>query len=350
MNFKHFIGWTAALAAMGACADVTVTDFLKADGQTDVSDALQKVIDEHPNQTIRFPDGVYLLSKPVLTPADPKLSVDLQLSNYAVIRAASDWTSGEAMIRLGASHKANDIRTPGSCYSLTGGILDGAGVAKGISIDGGRETKVMNVSMKRVLVGLHIKKGANNGSSDCDIRDVNIVGNGATNSVGVFCEGHDNTFTNMRIADVYTGVLLTGGGNSLRNIHPLFTCKYDAYEQSAGFDVRSWNNWMDFCYSDHFSIGFRIGEHSNGGVFDKCFCFWYAANPKRRHTVIQADGQFRAVFRDLTVGFKNNEAVNAVLRVGQDGGSGVIDCLRVNRGLINDPARAHEKYFSGRYH
>ena len=127
---------------------VVVTDFVKADGQTDVSDAIQKVIDTHPNRTLYFPDGTYLLSKPIATPAEPTLSVDLQLSNYAIIKAAPGWTNSEALVRLGGIHPANNIRTPGSNYSFTGGIIDGSGVAKGISIDSGRETKVRCVSMK----------------------------------------------------------------------------------------------------------------------------------------------------------------------------------------------------------
>ena len=49
----------------------------------------------------------------------------------------------------------------------------------------------------------HIKKGANNLSSDADITGVNIVGNGTTDSIGVLIEGFDNTLTNMRIANVF---------------------------------------------------------------------------------------------------------------------------------------------------
>lgn len=322
---------------------VIVTDYLKADGAADVSDALQKVIDAHPNRTLYFPDGTYLLTKPILTPANPKRSVDLRLSNYAVIKAAPGWSSSEALVRLGGKDPANDIRTPGSNYSFTGGIVDGSGVAKGISIDGGRETKVRDVSMKNVLVGLHIKRGANSGSSDCDIADVNIVGNRATNSIGVLVEGYDNTFSNMRIADVYVGVRLLGGGNSLRNIHPLFTCGYDVYEQSIGFDDRTGNTWMDFCYSDHFSVGFNLSPDA-AGVYHKCFTMWYAANPKRRHTAIRAEGEFRTIFRDFTIGFNKNEAVNAVLEVGKAGGRGRIDNLRANVGLVNSPFDVHKQY------
>ncbi|MBQ9691825.1 MAG: hypothetical protein IJV70_01550, partial [Clostridia bacterium] len=192
---------------------IMVTDYITADGKTDVSDAIQKIIDDFPNRTIFFPDGTYLISKPICTPADPSKSVDLQLSNYAVIKASSDWSSDEAMIRLGGKDPFNNIRMNGSNYSLTGGIIDGSGVAKGVSIDSGRETAVRRVSIKHVQVGLHIKWGANSGSSDADISEVHIVGNNKQDSIGVIVEGYDNTFTDMRITGVFIGMDLRVGGN-----------------------------------------------------------------------------------------------------------------------------------------
>ena len=88
---------SAAVPDVARRGFVVVTDFLPADGQMDVSDALQKVIDTHPNRTLYFPDGTYLLSKPIATPAEPTLSVDLQLSNYAIIKTAPVRTSAEAL-------------------------------------------------------------------------------------------------------------------------------------------------------------------------------------------------------------------------------------------------------------
>lgn len=334
------------LAAAAASGAAVVTVRLPNDGKTDVADGLQKLIDENPNRTIYFPDGTYLLGKPVLTPADPKRSVDLWLSNYAILRAAPGWSSSEAMVRLGASHPANDILTPGSVYSLTGGIIDGNGVADGISIDGGRETRVRLVSVKGTCVGLRIKRGANHGSSDADVADVNIVGNGATNSVGVWITGYDNTLTGLRIARVNTGVVIEGGGNVLRNVHPLYTCGDAAYDASCGFDDRGGNNFYDFCYSDHFSTGFRISPKTTG-VFDKCFVFWYAPSRGRRHTAFRADGAFRSLVRGLTVGFNGREAVNTVLEVGADGGNGVIENLRMNPALVNETERAYERHLRG---
>ena len=48
---------------------VVITDYIKNDGKKDVSDAIQNVIDRNPNRTIFFPDGTYMISKPILTPS-----------------------------------------------------------------------------------------------------------------------------------------------------------------------------------------------------------------------------------------------------------------------------------------
>ena len=60
---------------------IIATDYMVADGTTDVSESIQELIDNNPNRTIFFPDGEYLLGTPILTPAHPKKSVDIQLSN-----------------------------------------------------------------------------------------------------------------------------------------------------------------------------------------------------------------------------------------------------------------------------
>ncbi|MBO5687399.1 MAG: hypothetical protein J6R84_04195, partial [Alistipes sp.] len=189
------------VACKGGTSDlgyVIVSDYVSPSSGEDVSEALQQLIDANPNRTIYFPDGEYIISKPICTPAEPTLSVALQLSNYAIIRAAEGWSHDEAMIRLGGKDEANNIATPGSNYYLDGGVIDGSGVAKGVSIDSGRETVIRNTSIKNTELGIHVKRGANNNSSDCDITGVNIVGNNSPTSVGLLVEGYDNTFSNMR--------------------------------------------------------------------------------------------------------------------------------------------------------
>ena len=321
---------------------LVVTDTVVADGKTDVADQIQKLIDDNPNRTIYFPDGVYVLGHPILTPADPLKSVDLQLSNYAVLKAADNWSSEEAMVRLGGECPANDIRTIGSNYSFTGGIGDGNGVANGISIDGGRETKIHDVSIKHTRIGIHIKRGANSGSSDSDVMSVNIVGNRARNSIGVLLEGYDNTLSNMRIADVYVGIEVRSSGNSFRNLHPLYTCGWDDYGDSTGFWDRNGNNWYSFCYSDQFAIGFHLGA-SICSIFDSCYCFWYAGKAPWEKGV-KADGMFNSVMNTFRADFHRDSVKNVFLEVAEPGGHGVLNHPVVNRQRVSD--FAFESYIS----
>ena len=282
---------------------VVVTDYLNVGCGEDVSEILQRVIDENPNRTLFFPDGEYLIGKPVFTPAAPARSVSLKLADFAVIRAMDGWSDEGAMIRLGGKDPENDIFTPGSNYGLDGGIIDCRGLANGISIDGGRETYVRNTSIKNALIGLHIQYGANSGSSDADIFGVNITGTGRRDSVGVLIEGLDNTLTNMRIGNVFTGVHIKRGGNMLRNIHPLYYItseSYSDYAETVGFlDDFGKNNWYDFCYSDHFATGFRTV--TGGGSFRECFAYWYS-DREARHVAFESTAPFWGRINGMTVG------------------------------------------------
>ena len=314
---------------------LNAADHMPNDGSREVSDDIQRLIDENPNRVIFFPDGLYHIAKPVLTPADPAFSVSLKLSDFAVIQADPSWDSDEAMIRLGGSHPFNTIYVNGSNYSLEGGIIDGSGVAKAVSVDSGRETAVRDLSIKHAKVGIHIKHGANSGSSDADISCVNITGSGTHDSVGVLLEGYDNTLTNMRIANVFTGVKLCSAGNSLRNIHPLFTVSYDDYENSCGFLDMKGNNWYSFGYSDQFANGFRFGPDARGSVLDSCMCYWYSANGGHQ-VFIRCDGRFRSAVNNPKVGFRSGVETRAVLKVAEAGGDGFINNVCLNHGTEAD--------------
>lgn len=283
---------------------INVKELINTECGEDMSDILQDVIDSNPNRVLFFPDGEYIITKPLLTPADPQRSVSLKLSDFAVIRAADGWTSSEAMIRLGGKDEANNIETPGSNYGLEGGVIDCRGIAKGISIDSGRETYIRNLSIKNAVVGIHIKYGVNSGSSDADICNVNITGNDTEESVGVLINGSDNTFTNMRIGHVFTGVEVNSGGNILRNIHPLYyvsSPSYPSYEKSIGFRItsESRHNWFDYCYSDQFATGFQT-LHGTGN-FVNCFCFWYS-DKERRHLAFESKARFCGRISGLEIG------------------------------------------------
>ena len=304
-----------------------VTDYIEANTGKDVSDALQKLILDNPQRTLFFPDGEYVIAKPICTPANPKNAVHLVLSNFAIIKASDDWSDTEAMIRLGGIDPYNDINLNGSNYGLEGGIIDGNGKANGISIDNGRETSVHNTSIKHTMIGLHIKWGTNNGSSDADINTVNIVGAGVPGTIGVLVQGHDNTFTNMRIASVMTGVRLESGTNILRNIHPLYIFEpalEGMFAESVGFFDRGGTNWYDNCYSDQFSTGFEVSPRTLA-FFNDCFVMWYTKNGTV-NTAIKAQGPLNAIFKNLKVNFlPDNENAFLKLETGDKTGNGYLE-------------------------
>ena len=328
---------------------IIVTDYIEANTGKDVSDALQKLILDNPNRTIYFPDGEYVLAKPVCTPANPKHSVALQLSTYAVLKAADGWSDEEAMIRLGAAEPFNDINTIGSNYSFKGGIIDGNGVASGISIDSGRETLIREVSIKHTQIGLRVKYGANNGSSDCDIEDVNIVGNGKAGSIGVLVEGFDNTFTNMRIASVQFGFQLKGAGNFLRNIHPLFIFTEElskVYKESCAFQELGGRNWYNICYSDQFAVGFKISDWDKS-TYSDCFCFWYTPGGEKQ-VGFECRGKFNSIIRGSSISFHSGSKPenNAYITVKEPGGTGIIEAPLTNDAAMVD--KTYKDYLVGR--
>ena len=319
---------TAAAALPGT---VCVTDFVPADTGEDVADALQALIDANPNRTICFPDGEYLVSHSLCTPADPAKSVDLQLANYAVIKATEDFEGG-AVICLGGKDPYNTTWQAGSNYGLTGGVIDGGMIADGVSIDSGRETKVQNTAIKHTVVGLRIAYGANSGSSDADIRDINIIGNGAADSVGMVVEGFDNTFTNIRIGYVQTGVVMRSAGNSLTNIHPLYQIDWDKYEGSCGFVEESGNNLYTYCYSDQFQTAFKIVGNGRS-IYDNCFAYWWSGEGGNC-TGFKAEGDsFNATVAHCRLDFRS-DTDNTVYE-GPLKGSGVFDRLLIDESRIN---------------
>lgn len=330
----------SAYAEEGNKGYIVVTDTITANSGEDVSDELQTLIDANPNRTIFFPDGEYLVSKPIYTPAEPTKSVSLEMTDFAVIKAIGDWQYGEAVIQLGGKFPANNTHTPGSNYSLEGGVIDGNGMANGVSVNSGRETAIRDTSIKNTVVGIHIMYGANSGSSDADITGVNIIGTGKTDSVGILLEGFDNTITNVRIGNVFTGVHIKSAGNALRNVHPLYYSDYTDYQNSCGFLIETGNNWLDYCYSDQFAIGFRTTGYGVNTLHD-CFCYWYSAGDGTQ-TAIKADRAFNSVVTNFNAGFHPDAEKCYVLRVGNIDGTGTIDNLTVDRDLVS--GNTHKAY------
>ena len=338
---------------------VVITDYVQPNTGRDVSAEIQKVIDSNPHKTIYFPDGEYILANPICTPADPTIAVALELSCFATLKASDDWSSEEALVRMGGIHPFNSITINGSNYHFKGGIVDGSGKANGISIDSGRETCISHVSIKNTFIGVHIKRGANGGSSDSDIEMVNIVGNNEPGSIGVLVEGADNTIRNMRIAAVQTGILIKREGNSLRDIHPLYIYRWKTegdkrvvdlesgidHSESVAFD--DWtggNNWYSYCYSDEFATGFRF-KGGSAAIFQHCFAMWYSKFGKKA-VGFECQGRLTASINNANIALRGDMTNRAFIKVSEPGGLGVIENPVFNPAACDDDC--YKDYLFGR--
>ena len=310
---------------------VVVTEYVKPNTGKDIGVEIQEIIDKNPQSVIYFPDGEYQTSIPIRTPANGATSVSLKLSDNAVIKAHEDWEKGSgAIIRLGGQEERNDIYVPGSNYYFEGGIVDGSGIADGVSIDHGRETSLRDVTVINTEVGVRIYDGANGGSSDADIENIRIFGNGSRTSIGLWIQGWDNTYSYMRIANVNIGVKVETAANLLRNIQCIYTTpdvSASEYKSSRGFEDTGDRNWYDTCSSTDFSTGFFM--QSRRSKLTSCIASWTDSYVKigetlSSQTAIQAATTWGCIARSVTAKFTASMN-NCNYLLAQAGGNGRLD-------------------------
>ena len=281
-------------SANGLGADyVLINEIIKANPTIkDTSEIIQKAIDENPGKTIYFPDGKYELSKTIVIPSDPAKSVSFRLSNYAIFEPSNKWSSeSKALVQYGTAESPKTQSGDHADYFM-GGVLNPDGKATAIEIYGGGRLFVNNVSIKYAKIGVHIKS---NGAYN-DIENVNVTSPSRGESKGIFVEGTNNTFVNMRIYHSLVGAHLTGGDNVLINIHPLANPSSNL--SSIGFYDQSAGNRYSICYSDQYPVGFKT-EAKTRSYFDMCYMYWWSAC--NYQIGFMCVGEFNSVISDTTV-------------------------------------------------
>ena len=260
---------------------ILISDYASLVKNGDYTEAIKTAIKENPGKTIYFADGEYTISDTIVIAADATTAVSLRLANYATIKAASNWASKNTpMIRIGVKSEAenNDIFNRRNTY-IMGGIVDASDVATGISLEGGKDILLSNITIKNAYLGLYIKKADNDlGATYADIENVNVVGNSEEGSIGVLLEGTYNNLTNMKISHVQYAVKCgkTGDNNVFKSIMAIGTGT-PADVEVAGFYDLSGGNHYDMCYSDQFATGFLIGERARS-VYNACVASWWSAD------------------------------------------------------------------------
>jgi hypothetical protein len=257
-----------------------------------------------------------------------------------VLKAADDWKKEDmknALICLGAKKKVNSIREPGTNFFVMGGIFDCGGKADGISIDASRETLIKDVVILNARYGIHIKEGTNSNSSDSDIDDVTIVGNGMPNSIGIYVVGNDNTISNARISNVNTGINAT-------NCTLMNSCTVEntaGLENTVAFKTGG-SAWVSNCVSINYDIGFS-GAGARG-FFKQCTAKWTVdLEASSEHTAFKSSGNLKASIIACKAEFlPTSQAKNYFLRA-NDGGNGRVVSPVFDKTLVST-SDATEKY------
>ncbi|MBP3315558.1 MAG: hypothetical protein J6M03_07015 [Clostridia bacterium] len=312
---------------------VVVCDEARKDTDETYSQLINRFIAENPGRTIYIPDGNYMLSEPIVIPADPEKSVSLRLANQAVLRADPKWPDRNlAMIRVGVTEQEEgaepltmeevEMMNYRSIH-IIGGCIYGSGYASGISVEGSKDTYIYNVSIKSAVVGIHIKKGPNElGATWANVDNVNVTGSDTKDSVGVLVEGSYNTIANMRIASIMYGTQATETGerNIFRNLHPLIPPSLG--NDSIGFYDMSDGNNYDICYNDQGATGFVMHEHTRS-VYNGGFSYWWSKD-QGYHVGFRSIGKFNSLIVSTKVSQHHDVQTDAYLLVEEDGGQGVV--------------------------
>jgi hypothetical protein len=303
---------------------IDISQFVEPNSGIDVHAALQEIIDNNKHKTLYFPDGEYIISKPLKTSAAAASSTAFYLSDNAIIKASDNWNDSDgALIELGGAEVANDITTPGSNYHFIGGILDGNSKARGISLASGRESLVSKVKIINATVGIYIPEGVNSKSSDMDIEDIDIIGFGAT-SKGIVSIGLDNTFTDVRISNVKVGVE-NSGGSFFRGISVRLD-KNQPYEGTVAF-VASGVSWFYSCTSENMQTAFQFsGGYSGSAPVVKDFSIrWTEA--KGAQTAFDIKGNFVSTCSNGVIDFFDASTENSILKVSSQKNGKFLDVL-----------------------
>ena len=287
---------------------------VKGDGITDDTLAIQTLIDNNPNRTIYFPEATYLISQPLVTPANYLKSVQLKLDKYAIIKADNNFI-GDYVIDLGGKdNNDQSMYNIGVLYGIDGGIIDCNNITGGIKVYGISPT-VTNCEIRNCSkIGVYLPFGMHNSSADAFISNLHIFGNNSLESIGLKCEASDNTFEDIRIYTTQIGVHETHGGNYFKNIHCLYSNdNLTNYNSSIGFYIKSWNNSFYQCYSDQYSTGFYIDGKYRNYFYTPCVVYWQGGNYS--HTAFYCNGSFACFIDNPFIEFKDNEGINTVLKL-----------------------------------
>ena len=239
---------------------------------------LQAAIDASPMGAVHLPSGTFLIDKPVVITNGCSVIMEPD----TVLLATAEMNFVLSYIEHGGDFKAaNRTSEPwnesaskiaghfvmSTSKKISGGAIDGAGLANGLFVSNFRHLTVENVSIfNGKKYGFYVDRGVELYANNLYVR---TTMSGLAGNVGVYTNGGDSHYSDIIVIDCTIGMHLDdydAGANRLFRCHvwggpmpPLpgeKDCEY--LKDSIGFKLVSGENVLRDCYADTAQIGYDV--------------------------------------------------------------------------------------------
>lgn len=194
----------------------------KGDGITDDFRAIQDCIDNNPNSMIMF-NGVYLISSGLKIPTSYNIVLNL---NGSTIRATTQMRMVQFLTTYVPKPLPDNLYTHAQFYGVTGGVLDGAGLAAvGLENNDNRgvynDLKIIDCTYAAIYEN----------SEGNDIAGITFYNNIAItqqrysvkwsegDTIGIILNGQDCRLSNISIMREHVGIKMTRSGHIITNLY-----------------------------------------------------------------------------------------------------------------------------------
>ena len=286
------------------------------DGVTDDTAAIQTAINTNPNKTIFIPQGVYMVSRTLVTKRDDDYKVFIEMDAKATLKATASF-SGDYVLYVCGEGTETPYRFTHQQTGLHGGVIDCNGVTGGIRLGRSHESFFSEVFIINCpTIGMWVEESY---SADCYLSKIMMYAtktpdNIPNGQIGLKVDAYDNNIEYIRTCDFNIGIQINGAGNFFTGCHPLWTGtgagSVETSEGTIGYDIHGSDNYLDHCYQDKFSIGIKLQDNVNPKIVN-FFDYHYPNSWGNHYSIYNTGEEMNADVRGLVATF-NPSSTNYV--------------------------------------
>ena len=261
---------------MNGYYDASLADYPRYEGESSDDGRIQRAISDCERGVLYFPAGVYSVTKPV----NITNCCSLLMHKSAVIKAVCEMSY---VIIYDAAQSYPDIRVENWCIVpsddpdsedwnlfVTGGVIDGAGIASCMRLDSFKHLTLRDISFRNGKeYGLFIEGEGSTWTFELIAQNLycKCTMPGLAPNCGIHSNGGDSHFTDCIIVDYTIGFEMSGGGsNRLTRCHvwggPLPPesegAEPEMLEDSVNYLLDSYDIILTDCYADTGKTGFLV--------------------------------------------------------------------------------------------